>query len=153
MDQKKHSPFDIISAFVLFAIVVVITAQIIWRYVFNNSLSWSEELSRFLFAWLIFVGAALAVRENTHIKVDLFYNMYGTSTKRVIDLVLYALIIFVQGYFFVFSVEFIIKTHGTYSTAMQLPMNMVVYPSLAVGCLLSIYFSVRGIFATLKRSA
>ncbi len=153
MDTQKHGPLDIFVAFLLFCIVVVITAQIIWRYVFNNSLSWSEELSRYLFAWLIFVGASLAIKEGAHIKVDLFYNMYGPRAKRTVDLVLYVLTVFVQGYFLVYSVEFIIKTHGTYSTAMQLPMNIAVYPSLAAGCLVSIWFSVRGFVGTLKRRA
>jgi len=56
----------------LFAImVVVIFAQIIMRYVFNNSLYWSEELGKFLFVWISWLGISLGEREGEHIKITM----------------------------------------------------------------------------------
>jgi TRAP-type C4-dicarboxylate transport system permease small subunit len=153
MEQKKLRPFDYFAALMLLLIVLVVTAQIVWRYIFNNSLSWSEELSRYLFAWLIFVGGALAIKEGSHIKVDLFYTKFSPSARRVLDVFLYGIITFVQIYFLIFSIEYIQKTKGTYSIAMQLPMNLVVFPSIAVGCVISLYFSIRGLVRTLKNKA
>jgi TRAP-type C4-dicarboxylate transport system permease small subunit len=143
MENRKLGPLDWFAALMMLLIVLVVSGQIIFRYAFNSSLSWSEEISRYFFAWMIFVGATLAIKENNHIKVDLFYDMLGRHARKIVDIVLYSLIIFVQGYFLVFSIQFIIKTHGTYSTAMQLPMNMVVYPSITAGCAVSIWFCVR----------
>ena len=152
MEKKKLGPLDYFAALMIFGIVTIVTCQVIWRYIFNNSLSWSEELSRYLFAWLIFVGAAVAVKENAHINVDIIFNYLSPAKKRYLNLFLYALIIFVQGYFLYFAVQFIVKTHGTYSTAMGVPMNIVVYPSIAVGCVVTIYFCVRGIAKLLGSS-
>jgi len=142
MEQKKLGPIDYFSALMMFLMIIIITLQIIWRYIFNNSLSWTEELSRYIYAWLIFIGATLGIIENSHIRVDLFYNMFSKSTRRIVDIFLYGIIIFVQVYFLVYSIQFIIKTNGTYSTAMQLPMNIAVYPSIAVGCVITIYFCI-----------
>jgi len=143
MEKKKLGPLDLFAALMMLLIVLVVSAQIVFRYAVNSSLSWSEEISRYFFAWMIFVGATLAIKENKHIKVDLFYDMLDGSARRIVDIIIYSIIILVQGYFLVFSVQFIIKTHGTYSTAMQLPMNIVVYPSIAVGCIVSIWFCAR----------
>jgi TRAP-type C4-dicarboxylate transport system permease small subunit len=142
MEQKKLGPIDYFSALMMFLIIIIITGQIIWRYIFNNSLSWTEELSRYIYAWLIFIGATLGIAENSHIRVDIFYKMFSKPTRRIMDILLYEIIIFVQVYFLVYSIQFIIKTNGTYSTAMQLPMNIAVYPSIAVGCVITIYFCI-----------
>ena len=47
-------------------------SQVILRYVFNNPFAWIEEISRYVFVWIVFLGAALAFRSGSHIKVGLF---------------------------------------------------------------------------------
>jgi TRAP-type C4-dicarboxylate transport system permease small subunit len=53
---------------------LLIFMQVIFRYVFKESLSWSEELARYLFIWLTFIGASIATREKSHINVAMFVN-------------------------------------------------------------------------------
>lgn len=58
-------------AVVLFALLtLVITAQIFTRFLFHLPLIWSEELARFLFAWVVMLGAALSVRNRRHFIID-----------------------------------------------------------------------------------
>ncbi len=152
MTRKRLKPLDYFAALMLFGIVTVVTGQVIWRYVFNNSLSWSEELSRYLFAWLIFVGASIAVKENTHIRVDIIFNHLDAARRRYLEVFLHIVTLFVQLYFLYFTVQFIVKTHGTYSTAMGVPMNLFVYPSIAAGCLVTIVYCILGIRQSIRRS-
>lgn len=49
--------------------------QIIMRTVFNTSLSWSEELSRYIFIWQIWIGTSVAYSHQAHIQVDLIYSI------------------------------------------------------------------------------
>ncbi len=52
----------------LIAILVVIA--VVMRYVFNNPLTWGEELIVCLLTWMVFLGAAAAVRSQMHIRID-----------------------------------------------------------------------------------
>lgn len=55
----------------LIGTVAVVVLQVFCRYVLNNALSWPEELSRWAFVWLIFVGMAVGVRRQSHMAIDL----------------------------------------------------------------------------------
>jgi len=45
--------------------------QVLFRFVFQSPLSWTDETARYAFIWMVFIGAAVAVKKNTHIRVDL----------------------------------------------------------------------------------
>ncbi len=51
---------------------VVIGVQVFMRYVFRASLSWSEELTRYCFVWMCYIGISYGVKMQRHIKVDAF---------------------------------------------------------------------------------
>ncbi|MCT8974229.1 TRAP transporter small permease [Microbaculum marinisediminis] len=56
---------------ILGAILVIVVIQIVLRYGFGASLTWSEEVVRYLLIWLTFVGASVAVREGSLVGLDL----------------------------------------------------------------------------------
>jgi TRAP-type C4-dicarboxylate transport system permease small subunit len=49
---------------------VILTAQVFMRFLFGLGYSWMEEVARMLFIWVIFLGAAAAMRRNLHIRVE-----------------------------------------------------------------------------------
>jgi len=51
--------------------VVVIFTNVIMRYVFNNSLSWSEELARYLFIWFSWMGVSAGLKDGAHLRVEI----------------------------------------------------------------------------------
>jgi TRAP-type transport system small permease protein len=50
--------------------VVMVFGNVVLRYVFNSGIVVSEELSRFCFIWLTFIGAVVAMRDGTHLGMD-----------------------------------------------------------------------------------
>ena len=54
--------------------VLLVFLQVIMRTVFKNSLTWSEELSRYIFIWQIWLGASTALKYNEHIRVTRIYS-------------------------------------------------------------------------------
>jgi TRAP-type transport system small permease protein len=54
---------------------VLVIANVFMRYVFNNSIVWAEELSRYMMVWVGFVGAGLVLRLGAHIAVDVFQDL------------------------------------------------------------------------------
>jgi TRAP-type C4-dicarboxylate transport system permease small subunit len=57
-------------AFCLIAMVVMVFGNVVLRYGFDSGIVMSEELSRFAFIWLVFVGAVVAMHEGAHLGVD-----------------------------------------------------------------------------------
>ena len=68
-------------AYTLLLCVGIIFLQVIMRYVFNNSLSWSEEVCKYLFVWMIWLGTSLSAREHGHIAIDLLKDKARGSGK------------------------------------------------------------------------
>jgi len=53
------------------AMVVVVSLQVLLRYVFNTSLDWAEDVARLLFVWSIFLAIPLGVKQGSHIAIEL----------------------------------------------------------------------------------
>ena len=61
---------DALLAALLLAMVAMVLGNVALRYLFNSGIVMSEELSRFCFVWLTFIGAIVAVHEGTHLGMD-----------------------------------------------------------------------------------
>jgi TRAP-type C4-dicarboxylate transport system permease small subunit len=62
---------------ILFAglMVLVVSAQVVIRYVFNDSLDWADEVSRIAFVWTIFLAIPLGIRDGTHVGIELLIEL------------------------------------------------------------------------------
>jgi TRAP-type C4-dicarboxylate transport system permease small subunit len=67
----------------LFLMVVLVFGNVVLRYAFNSGISVSEELSRWLFVWLTFVGAVVALRDHAHLGMDSVVSRLPAWAKRV----------------------------------------------------------------------
>ena len=61
---------EVLLAMLLLAMVLMVFGNVVLRYVFNSGIVVSEELARFCFVWLTFIGAIVAVRDNAHLGMD-----------------------------------------------------------------------------------
>lgn len=74
-------------AFLLVAMTLLMTTEVIGRYVFSHSLSWSEELVRFMFIWFIFISASYAAETKSHIYIESFHNMLPKGIRPYVSLI------------------------------------------------------------------
>lgn len=65
----------------LVAMTAVIAAQVVFRYVLNSSLIWSEPLAIILMGWFIFLGAAVGIREGYHLSFDILLYVLPRRVK------------------------------------------------------------------------
>jgi len=63
--------------------VVLVFGNVVARYAFNSGITVSEEVSRWLFVWLTFLGAVVAVREHAHLGSDMLVSRLGPTGKKV----------------------------------------------------------------------
>ena len=61
--------------------VIVVALQVITRYVLQIPLPWSEELARYMFLWLTWVGAAFATKERKHVNIDVVFQKLPRAGK------------------------------------------------------------------------
>jgi C4-dicarboxylate transporter DctQ subunit len=62
-------------------------ANVIARYLFNSNILWALELTVFLFAWLVLMGASYAVKKHIHIGVDVVINMVSKPTRKIMAVI------------------------------------------------------------------
>jgi len=76
----------------LSAMVATIGAQVLARYVFAYPLAWTEELARYLFLWVVFLGASQAMRRHEHIAVGLLADRLPRHVRQLVAVMLNGLI-------------------------------------------------------------
>lgn len=73
---------------VLLGLMTIVTfANVVARYGFNSNILWALEITVFMFAWLVLLGASYAVKTHTHLGVDALINSVEPGTRRVLGLV------------------------------------------------------------------
>lgn len=68
----------------LAGMVILVFGNVFMRYAFNSGFTVSEELSRWLFVWVTFLGAVIALRDNAHLGTDMLVSKFGPQGKRVL---------------------------------------------------------------------
>lgn len=84
--QRLNKLIKIIAEVILIVMVVTIFSQVIMRYFFENPLMWSEELSRYLYAWFCFFGVSIATFDKSHLKVTFFVEKLSKIIQYYLEL-------------------------------------------------------------------
>ena len=71
-------------------IFLCVIAQVVLRYIFNNPLTWSEELARYLFIWCAFLGWLVASRRHSHLAMKFVVDRLPGSVQTVIGVLIQA---------------------------------------------------------------
>ena len=76
-----------LAAVGLVAMTAMIAAQVVWRYLLNDSLVWTEPAAVMVMGWLIFFGAAVGIREGYHLSFDVVLYVLPDGVVRVLHTV------------------------------------------------------------------
>ncbi len=111
----------------LMAMVLIMGIQVFSRYALRTSLSWSEEITRYLFIWSAFLSVSLCTKKCISIKIDQFIKMFskrGVACFKVLNLT-------VEFIFFIYVIPYAYRylmasvESGQLSPAVGLPMYYV----------------------------
>jgi TRAP-type C4-dicarboxylate transport system permease small subunit len=122
---------EVLVTVAIISFTVVALLAVIYRYVLNDSLVWSEEFIRYSLFWVVMLGAALLSYENGHLFIEALHDALPPPLRKIVVQLCHALtiifcaILAVQGYLLV------MRTTGT-SPALRLPMRWV-YAAMPVG--------------------
>ena len=79
--------------------VVLIFTQVLTRFVLNDAATWTEEASRYLFIWLIFLSIGVAFVEKKHISIDIVMDRLPKVAQVVLQQIVYIMLIGLSIFF------------------------------------------------------
>ncbi len=106
--------------------------QVFCRFVLNDSLTWSEEMCRYLFVWMVFLGTGVGLLHRRHITIDIVPNMIPKAGRKyynaAIDILILAFTVYLMRYGYIFAMRGMRQG----SPAMQLPLGYI-YLGIVLG--------------------
>ena len=139
--QFLDKAMEYAAALLMFSLFMIVFIQVVFRYVIQTSLPWTEEMARYLFVWLIFVTTSLCVKKQVHLGIDFLTIRFPGWVQRH----LYILSLFLSLVFSIFVVlegyDLLSRSGNQISPMLHIPMSFIyiVIPlSYAIICLLLI---------------
>ncbi|MFT3963898.1 TRAP transporter small permease [Propionivibrio sp.] len=121
-DKFISHAMDMVIVVAMTLMVIMVFGNVVLRYIFNSGITVSEELARFCFLWLIFVGSVIAMRERAHLGVDSLLARLPRGGKILFVLLSNALMLWVCYLFLVGSWRQTVVGWGTLKPATGIPM-------------------------------
>ncbi len=119
-----------LSSFLMIFLLFLTFSNVIGRYVFNKSIYFSDELARFMFVWIVFLGIAKIVKDKRQVSVSILAEKFAGSIKGVV----------LETFTAAFGLLFLVIT---FIGGVQLTMTMNLYSSAALGIPMGyVYFAV-----------
>ena len=85
------------AAIILALMLAVMTLQVFTRYVLNNSPDWTEEALRYMYVWVVFLGASAAITERTHVSISFLVEKLPRSWQIAVAVMTNLLIVAFLG--------------------------------------------------------
>lgn len=118
---------EVLLAAALAAMAVIMGVQVFCRYVLGASLSWSEELTRYIFIWAGFLSVSYCTKKCISIKIEQFVALFPRRGKAVFKVVNYTFELILFVYLLPFAWKYLMSAveNGQTSPAMGIPMYLV----------------------------
>ncbi|ABR73648.1 TRAP transporter small permease [Actinobacillus succinogenes] len=147
---------EVICVIILSAMSILVFVNVVLRYGFNSSINITEEVSRYMFVWLAFLGAVLAFNDNQHVRVTVFVEKLSPVARKLLHIVTDAAMLFccyliVDGSWLQFNLNL-----NNLAPISGLPQGITYLASTIAGMLIGILIIARmitGIFTLNKGEA
>ncbi|QLB13749.1 TRAP-type C4-dicarboxylate transport system permease small subunit [Bisgaardia hudsonensis] len=146
MEKLLHSLSKILEIFVIAILATMsclVFLNVVLRYGFNSSINVTEEVSRYLFVWLTFLGAILAFNENLHVNVSILTHHLSIVKKRLLSIftdasILFCCYLIIKGSW----VQFQLNLHNL-SPISEIPTAITYLASIISGAAIGLLVSIR----------
>ncbi|HZG73573.1 MAG TPA: TRAP transporter small permease [Chondromyces sp.] len=128
--------------------VILIFTQVFMRYILGDSLTWSEEIARYAFIWMIYLGVSYGVKRNQHLGVDAFTMLFEKKGQVIIGIIANACFLVFSLVITYYGIDIVTRVTRE-SAAIQLPLEWV-YAAPVVGMILTSIRLVQNIILDIK---
>lgn len=85
MKRFFHHLDDYLGVLALSGIIILISSNVFFRFILNNPITWTEEVSLALFIWLTFIGISSGIKHNSHVGIDYFVRKMPDKIRHYIQ--------------------------------------------------------------------
>lgn len=124
--------FRAVAAALVAGMVGVVLLQVVFRYLLNNALSWTEEAAIYLMVWMTFLVAPVAYRESLNVALNLFTGWIKGRLLYLLMIVLDVLVLVLIVYLFQEAIDLIERNQQTTARTMDITMAYV-FMALPIG--------------------
>ena len=147
--DKLQNVINTITGIMLLAMVFIVFVQVIMRYLMGHSISWSEELTRYMFVWMIYAGVNLGIKAGIQIKIDVVDMIFKGNAIKMVRIIQHILTV-VAILFAAYGSIMLIKV-GFRATSPSLHVPMwIMYLVFPIGFLLDLVETIRRIVIEMK---
>lgn len=138
----------------LLMITILSGMQVVMRKIFQNPLTWSEELCRFCFVWSGFWGIGYSIRKQSIIRITTVVTMMPLVVQRAMNIVANLVSLVFFAFFFSASIGTIKKVaaSGQVSPALEIPIS-ILYLGAMLGFLFAIVRVVQSLYREIRAAA
>ncbi len=126
------------GSIILVALLLIVWAQVASRYIFNNSIAWTEESARYIMIWGVMLGASIALRRGYLISINLFIQKAPKSLQVIARGLNAVLSLFFLGLLAYQGLKLVEIGANMESPALGIPYSWV-YMAIPVGATLMIF--------------
>lgn len=123
---------ETIALFCFSLMFVIMLLQVLSRYVLKIGMPWTDEAARFLFLWSTFLGAAIAQRSNSHIRVSILTDRLRGKVKQIFVIAASSIEAVVSIIIVIGTILMMKKTYGILASSIPIGYSWI-YLSLALG--------------------
>lgn len=113
--------------------------SVFFRYVVGQALSWPEEISLILFAWLVLLAGSLGVREEFHVRLTIIAGRLPGPARRVLDQAIVLLVIGFGAILVYSGYDLIERTARHLTPTLRLPLDFLNYAAPVCGALIVLH--------------
>lgn len=118
--------------------ILVVSVQVLLRYAFNTSIDWSDEVSRLLFVWCMFLAIPLGLREGAHVGIELLVQFVPAAPRRRLSQLCSLVAMLLMAVVLYFTVAVAVETWDELMPTLPVSTNWFLVPVAlsALHCLL-----------------
>ena len=118
---------ELLMIILLILMTLIMGVQVCSRYMFNNSLSWSEEVTRYLFIWSGFISISYCTKKCISIKIEQFVEAFPKKGRAIFKIINHTIELIFFFYLMPFSILYLKSSieSGQVSPACGIPMYLV----------------------------
>ena len=140
---------EVILVIVLTAMAVVVFLQVIFRYVLNFPLFWTEEFARYCLVWASLLGSSVAVKRGQHIAVTIFLERFPPALHRVLQITALVAVAVILTVILWGGIQLVAITRAQISPALRVSMS-IPYLAVPVGAALMLLHTIGFIFEAIN---